>query len=168
MKSRNDIKVVVFDTQTKDVLLFPTQNAVVKHFGVRQSTINNAFLREGMYDNRYIICDAEDFKNNGQFQYDKILFSSGIYKKIFSKEIEEFNKELGRSFAKAVKAKVDKIYILDDSKAVQKVLQTYQEVADTLRIPIGTVRSRLHRAPKDENASIIKASDYPEFIKAYS
>ena len=75
---------------------------------------------------------------------------------------------IGRNFAKAVKAKVDRIYILDDSKSIQKVMQTYQEVSDYLEMPIGTVRSKLHRAPEDENAIIIKASDYPEFIKNYN
>lgn len=168
MKNRDEIKMVVFDIDTLNVLLFPSQQAVVKYFGVRQSTISQAQMRGAIYDERWVICKAEDFKHEGQFQYDKIKFTPKIWVKIFAKEIKELNHLIGRNFAKAVKAKVDRIYILDDSKSIQKVMQTYQEVSDYLEMPIGTVRSKLHRAPEDENAIIIKASDYPEFIKNYN
>ena len=135
--------VIVYDTQTNQVSEFES----VSEFH-SQINYNRCNLTEHYILDRYIT-----FEKNKLFKYQLNIdyislpkrFIQHICKDIIDSEKQKILNTIYDTFIEKL------IYVYNSDNKLLGEFKNYQEVADYLKIPLGTVKSRLFRNKTEEN-----------------
>lgn len=141
-----------YNTKTKESFKCETTKQVSEMTGLEVGRVLDYCKRGNIFDEIWLLIDMDMYNCVNQLRR-QLGFSNEIYDGEFHNIVKEFKTRVRNDVYNSIVTKYPtlrqslKIYIVENY-VIKHIVSTYQEVSDIMKIPVGTVKSRLNRSRK--------------------